>query len=888
MDLYNRTRRPDHIEQTRPAPKGGIMTRHEGGAAASRLRQVSRVRGAGALAIMLAGLLLAACGGGGGGAPTDGHDGVGQQVNYFPLAADQRRVYLHEGTTTEEVEDTASYDAGTNTATLQTAVHGDQVSALRGAQVTGGPFLVMQRVDDTFGGAIGWVPLIKGPVATGASWVQVDKTGLVGDADGDGKIDTVAIHSVVTVIGLESVATPAGHFDGALHLRTVIDETVVSGADNVTRQTRSTVDDWYAPDIGLVRSTTVTGTGAASTTDTVTLQSYRLGSRVSDTKAPGIVATAPGSTGVENLAHYSISAQFDESIDPDSLSAGGFTLVGSDGKPIDCQVLVDRGHVNFWPRATLPDGTYTATLGTGVTDLVGHPLAAPRSWSFTFDTSLPAVLSSSPAPGGVVDPQSSLVLNFSEAIDPAGLVTNAFDATVWLQYSDRQGGVSGTNVAATVEGDTMTVTPDFWLRHDTDYVLQMYVPDMHGNPGSVTIPFRTAPGRFSAPESTAGVDAGTAVAVADVNGDGVNDIVYAGYYVLSVSLGHADGTHDAPTVVYDGSAEQCELTSLAVGDLTGDGRNDVVVGSWDRSGFGGCGAILFRQGADGTLARTDMVDSTHTQIVRVADVNGDGRPDLIRVLQWPDSDKVLISLQDVDGQLVDQPPLSLAVPIGDLVVKDMNGDGRPDLVAAYIEPYNSTDFNSTFYHLSVTLQQPDGSFGAPQIIFSPEQVTSFAVGDLDHDGRPDIVTAVGADNVAFVNVYHQTADGSFQQRTQPTLPNSSPVAIADLDGDGRDDLIVAYYLHGGFSVFLQQVDGTLGPQDFYDGSNARNSIVVGDASNDGRPDILTGSALVTQRAVVDAGPDAGHGVAHAMAQGLRRGAAHAPLRAAAMSGSARR
>src|SRR5437879_1142286 len=127
------------------------------------------------------------------------------------------------------------------------------------------------------------------------------------------------------------------------------------------------------------------------------------------------------------------------------------------------------------------------------------------------------------------------------------------------------------------------------------------------------------------------------VVVADVNGDGKPDLVIAncdstanscyqlptGNGVVGVLLGNGDGTFQ-PALVYDSGG--LGATSVAVADVNGDGRPDLVVANFSSNTL----AVLLGNG-DGTFqpAITYGSGGVHPSSVAVADVNGDGRPDLL-------------------------------------------------------------------------------------------------------------------------------------------------------------------------------------------------------------------------------------------------------------------
>jgi FG-GAP-like repeat len=200
----------------------------------------------------------------------------------------------------------------------------------------------------------------------------------------------------------------------------------------------------------------------------------------------------------------------------------------------------------------------------------------------------------------------------------------------------------------------------------------------------VALQSSSTPGHFGSPISLVGQPSGgaAAVAVGDLNGDGVADIVEADQNGVTVLfLGHTpQGVAVASALPVYLSSKTFGVTAVAVADVDGDGRDDVIIVD---QGSNAVIVLLQSPATPGTFLAPRSYpmpgNGDHGRVV-AADLNGDARPDLI----VDGTDNVLVLLQDASQPGTFLPADAYAAPLtaDGLGVADINGDGLPDIVTS--------------------------------------------------------------------------------------------------------------------------------------------------------------------------------------------------------------
>jgi hypothetical protein len=322
---------------------------------------------------------------------------------------------------------------------------------------------------------------------------------------------------------------------------------------------------------------------------------------------------------------------------------------------------------------------------------------------------------------------------------------------------------------------------------------------------------------------------GLFVAIGDLNGDGNPDIVTNDNEAVRVFLNAGNGSF-APPGEYFGLAEG---SGLALGDLNGDGRLDVVAGEIGVSltSFTGDVAVFLNNG-DGTLgAKTDVVAGPGTDDVAIADLTGDGKADVVTANGANGGPGTVTVLAGVgDGTLMPPIPYLAGFGAGPLAIDDFDGNGALDVVVANIEDTASVLLN----HGGGVLEGRTDYATSPV----PQQIL---FGDVTGDGLLDIVVANTPPGTSgqpgSVNVFRNTGGHSFTLAARlTTTQGPTSAALGDMNRDGALDIVTSNMVAGTVSVFLNQ-GGSFGASTDVAAGSGPGSVVVADFDADGAPDV---------------------------------------------------
>jgi hypothetical protein len=311
----------------------------------------------------------------------------------------------------------------------------------------------------------------------------------------------------------------------------------------------------------------------------------------------------------------------------------------------------------------------------------------------------------------------------------------------------------------------------------------------------------------------------SSVAVGDVDGNGVNDVVVANNSSNTVGVLRGNGSGGFHPAVTSPTAQA--PASVALGDLNADGRADIAVANR----LGGNVSILLGKDGGGFAPANSFPAGTQPFAIAIGDVNGDGALDVVVANRASDDLSLLIG--DGSGSLA--PPI--AVPVGDgpesLALGDLDADGDLDAAVALFD----ADL------MAVMLNTGSGGFAPPSLYSAGNGPESVALGDLRADDRTDIAVANFFSDYA--SVYLGEGAGIFTRHTGfGTGDGPRSIAIGDLDADGDNDLAIADADADTVSVLAGDGAGGFAARVPFPAGDSPSSVAIAELTGGGLPDVV--------------------------------------------------
>ena len=230
-----------------------------------------------------------------------------------------------------------------------------------------------------------------------------------------------------------------------------------------------------------------------------------------------------------------------------------------------------------------------------------------------------------------------------------------------------------------------------------------------------------------------------------------------------------------------------------------------------------------------------LLPEVNAQALAIGDVSGDGLDDLV-VLPWPtgpdDHSEILVAVQRADGQLAAPLVVEFGVHevlFGSVALADMDDDGILDIVVG-------ENFGL------IILRNEGGLAFSAQVTAEQRGPQTFDFDDVDGDGHLDVVTSTAGTAEGTFDVYHGDGVGGIRQKTVLALPGANKLYLVDINGDGRRD--IAYSLDDEVGLLLRNEHGFSNPTFVPLGlQNRSDGIAFADFNADGRMDFVAAKSV---------------------------------------------
>jgi hypothetical protein len=347
------------------------------------------------------------------------------------------------------------------------------------------------------------------------------------------------------------------------------------------------------------------------------------------------------------------------------------------------------------------------------------------------------------------------------------------------------------------------------------------------------------------------------IAIGDLDGDGKPDLAVANSGANTVSVYR--NTSTSGSITTSSFASRVAFTTgsfpthVAIGDIDGDGKPDLVVSNQSSFNI----SVLRNVSTSGSIT-TGSFQSHVTfaagagQKVAIADIDGDGKPDVVVANGVSNTVSVLRNTSTsgsiTTGSFAAQVALNVnSVPLS-VTIGDLDGDSKPDLAVTRRDDNSVAIYRNTSTSGSIT----SSSFAAQVTVSLGASPQDVAMGDVDGDGKLDLAISHSGTNAVSVIRNNSTngslTSGSFASPVSFSV-GTTPMGIAfgDVNGDAKIDVAAVNMNSNAVSVLQNKgvsggiTSGSFASQVLFGTGSGPQFLALGDVDGDGKPEIITTS-----------------------------------------------
>lgn len=277
-----------------------------------------------------------------------------------------------------------------------------------------------------------------------------------------------------------------------------------------------------------------------------------------------------------------------------------------------------------------------------------------------------------------------------------------------------------------------------------------------------------------------------------------------------------------------------------VADFDGDSRTDIVTGDFNSSAI----SVLRNTSQSGAVSfakKKNFAAGNGNRSCTAGDLDGDGKPDIVTTNIDANTISVLRNMSTAGNiAFASKIDFSTGDSPGYAVTGDLDGDGKPEMIITNFVSATLSVFRNTSSVGNI-------SFETRKDFVTASGNFNCAIGDLDGDGKPDIVVGGEGPSNTFSVFRNTSTTGniSFAARLDyTTYAERKGVAIGDLDGDGKPDLAISNFNNPDHSLSVFRNTSSTGvisfaPEiEYPSGGTGSDVAIINDLNGDGKPDII--------------------------------------------------